>query len=460
MKKNINEIKMEKNFSETVETGFILSENDINDLKLYIETKDEKKLENAILRIPLRSMEYSITTKLLLVLLDHLELYGFKEGLKIILRQWSGMETGFDEYEGEIYPVIPTLFLDPYVPFRNLYYIMETLSDVISVLEVALILFEKGVGDQLNTALRNLFDMVGEPSGELFRTLYEEAYNSQNQTAIDFMGELQTYYTLPAKKPNYIFNINGDEEGQGDELPEESDLIDVANDILEDEIAVPTCANVEQCVNYLTQGLTKFGIEVVDLDQTKKVLRDKLNSMTKQDRQKYIQTFVNQDMMEKMYENEILFQILGPCNPLVNGDFTQKTHVCFKYGGCRMLFCNCFEVEMLSQQGETDSTAYYPNIPQWFTGKCEHCKRLITKRCYSVRRPLPQGGWRGTFCSWNCVHLSGHMDDELSYTYADMTEQRMKSSLITDRIEPNTEELLIQAKEEDPEGYHFHPIVL
>lgn len=452
---------MEKKISEDLKTGYMISENEIDNIKMLIETKDEKKLDLMIKRIPLRNMEYSLTTKLLLDLLNHLELYAFTDGLKIILRYWSGMETGFDEYEGEIYPVIPSMFLDYRVPFRNLYYVMEALRNVISIEEIAIELFEKGSGDQLFTALRNLFDMVGEPSGELYRLLLDEAFNSRNQTAIDFMSDLQTFYTKPVAKPKYIFNITGDEEGEGEELTEESDLIDVVNDILETEIKTELpFDDVDYCVEYLTSGLKRFDIEVVDLEATKMVLKEKLESMTDQEREAYMSSFLSQDMVDKMNQNEVLLQILGPANPLVNGDFTQMNHVCFKYGGCRMLFCNCFENELLSQQDETGMEPYYPNIPQWFTGKCQHCKREIMKRCYAVRRPLPQGGWRGTFCSFNCVHLSGDIDDDLSMTYADMAEERINSSGITDRIEPDINELLKEAKEIDPEGYQFKAPVI
>jgi len=455
---------MEKKISADIEFGLNISETEIENIKTFIAKKDEKSLEIAIKRIPLRKMKFEMTTSLLVQLLNHLELYSFTPGLKIILNYWSGMETGFDEYEGETYPVIPSLFLDHRVPFRNLYYLMEALRDVISVLEVAIELFEKGSGESLSIALRNLFEMVGEPSGELYRTLYDEANNSGNRVAIDFVSDLQTFYVKPAEKPSYIFNITGDEgesKEEEEELTEESDLIDVANDVLETDILsdIPF-EDVEFCSKYLTAGLKRFGIEVVDVESTEKAIREKLEKLTLKQREEYMSSFLSQDMMDKMYENEILFQILGPVNPLVNGDFSQMKHVCFKYGGCRMFFCNCFESEILAQDQETDSTSYYPNIPQWFTGKCQKCKRKINKRCYSVRRPLPQGGWRGTYCSWNCIHLSGDVDDELSINYSDMVEKRMYVSGITDRIEPDVEELLKQAREDDPEGYQYKPPVL
>lgn len=479
---------MEKKISEDVQVSYSISENELINLRQAIATKDEKKLEILLKRIPLKFMKFELTTKLLINILTHLESNSFTPGLKIVLRYWSGMQTGFDEYEGEIYPIIPSLFLDYSVPFRNLYYLMEALRDNISVLEVAMELFEKGSGDQLNTALQDLFDMVGEPSGELYRTLYDEALLSKNQVAIDFMGDLQSSYTRPVAKPKYIFNIfkksdgeegaEGEEEGtegteggeggeggegtEGEELAEESDLVDVANDILETEITTDIpFEDVDFCAKYLTSGLTRFGLEVVNIEDTQKIIKERLSKLTVKQREEYMNSFLSQDMVDKMNANEILLQILGPANPIVNGDFSQIHHVCFKYGGCRMLFCNCFELDQVSNYDDTGTDVpYYPNIPQWFTGKCQKCRRVITKRCYAVRRPLPQGGWRGTFCSWNCIHLSGDMDDELSITYAEMAQQRINEFGITERVEPNIEDLLKVAREVDPEGYQFKEPVL
>jgi hypothetical protein len=461
---------MEKKFSEDSKNAKLTSENLINSIRDAIQMKNEKKFETLVNKIPLRTLGYQNTTKLLIDFLNQMELYDFRAGVKIVLRYWSGMETGFDEYEGDIFPCIPTLFLDYAMPFRNLYFMMEALRDVISIEEIAIELFEKGSGQQLQTALRDLFDMVGEPSGELYRKLYDEANNSKNQVAIDFMSDLQTYYTKPAPKPKYIFNIiaeeeteaeEGTEEETEEELPEESDLVEEADGIVDEmkEKGESLYGDIDQCVEYLTAGLTKFGIEVVDLDQTKAVLKEKLSLMSEDELKKYMNSFLSQDMMDLLNKNDELLQVLGPANPLVGGDFTQLEHVCFKYGGCRMLFCNCFEGDIVNPQDD-DSQPYYPNIPQWFTGKCKQCNRKIHKRCYAVRRPLPQGGWRGTYCSWNCLHLSGDMDDELSFSYADMFEGRINEMGITDRKEPIVEEQLKAAREENPEGYHFKPTVI
>lgn len=39
----------------------------------------------------------------------------------------------------------------------------------------------------------------------------------------------------------------------------------------------------------------------------------------------------------------------------------------------------------------------------WFTGSCDYCWLRIASPRYAVRKPIEAGGWRGQYCSWDCV---------------------------------------------------------
>lgn len=41
----------------------------------------------------------------------------------------------------------------------------------------------------------------------------------------------------------------------------------------------------------------------------------------------------------------------------------------------------------------------------WFTGSCDWCWTRIQSPRYAVRKPIESGGWRGQYCSWDCVRL-------------------------------------------------------
>jgi hypothetical protein len=444
MEKKAQMYQEQSNTSDS-EYNFELSDLLLNKLRNAIEGKNHEEYEKLLKLIPLKNIPYEQTNKLFLILLNWIESVHFTQGLKQTLTYWSGMETGFDEYYGEIYPILPTLFLDETFPFPTLFYIMDVLRDVVSIEEIAIDLFEKGSGDALDMALKKLFDMLGTPSGELFRILTNEAINSGNDRAIMFMNNIQGYYREPAPIPDYI---EIDEEG----LDPEEDVLLICEGIAQqiyDTNEIPY-TNIDYCVEFLSSGLAdldRYGLQVVDIESIRQQIREKLSGLTDDERRDYMNRFINQESMNQLVDDGELSLILGPANPLINGDFKKTNHICYHYGGCRMLYCNCFEFEQMDF-GAEELEIKFPNIPQWFKGECEKCKRFIKKRCYAIRRPLPQGGWRGTYCSWNCLYLSGNADDRMSRELCSIAEEKINTFKIMDREEMDVEKVLKEKEDE------------
>lgn len=104
-----------------------------------------------------------------------------------------------------------------------------------------------------------------------------------------------------------------------------------------------------------------------------------------------------------LYNDAAVFQELGP----VNSTYTHKQildchHKCHRYGGCRMLTCT--EYESISIEGNNvDIMDQHDFIADWFRESCDKCSRRIAKRCYAIREPLLHGGWRGCYCSLECL---------------------------------------------------------
>jgi len=96
---------------------------------------------------------------------------------------------------------------------------------------------------------------------------------------------------------------------------------------------------------------------------------------------------IKSDRVRKMQDNVELLKLLGPSNIRVDCELLDN-HKCSKYGGCRMFLCTEYEDENY-----------------WFTGSCDFCLLKIRKKEYAVRQPLALGGWRGCYCSFNCVIL-------------------------------------------------------
>jgi hypothetical protein len=393
----------------------------MNTLKFIIESKDTKLLKENLYQLSFEGLSYEENTELLVQILEMIQKSDFQEGLKIVLHFWGAMETGFDEFVGEIYPIIPTLFLDQ-IPFQLLYYIMKTLSDVVSVEEVAIELFQKGEGEDLKLALNNLFDMLGTPSGSTYRSLWDEAMNSGNEVAIEFMSGLQSKYSEKIEKPSYVL--------ENDDKMEEKDLLLIVDDIISE---ICTLDTMEQSVNLLMNGLERHGIDILDREKTRDLLYDKLSNMKDEDRLKYLSAFI----IEEIKENESLFHILGPMNhqdiPFDSIKRSNRSR-CDKYYGCRMLYCECFEFHLKDPETDQELTSCSDDAPGWFKGHCEKCSRKIPKRCYAVRCPLEKGGWLGTYCSWNCLYLSGN-GDETTEELISRYEKEMNEKKIMDREE-------------------------
>lgn len=101
-----------------------------------------------------------------------------------------------------------------------------------------------------------------------------------------------------------------------------------------------------------------------------------------------------------------IFRVLGPLN-LFRGPVGSDNNLngrCGKYG-CRMLTCTCWRLN----DDEFDSDDEYgvdtsQEVDRtWFNGACWRCDKRIPRACYAVRRPVNAGGWRGTYCSFDCV---------------------------------------------------------
>lgn len=82
------------------------------------------------------------------------------------------------------------------------------------------------------------------------------------------------------------------------------------------------------------------------------------------------------------------YRTWGPENSFIDRD-------CVEGGPCRMLRCMCRDAEE-SDGEKTD----------WFTGECDGCNKIIRDPSHAVRYPHPSGGWKGCYCSFECMRES------------------------------------------------------
>lgn len=99
-----------------------------------------------------------------------------------------------------------------------------------------------------------------------------------------------------------------------------------------------------------------------------------------------------QHRINLLFENKKYNRLLGPANIQSGGTFFDKSHRCYKYGGCRMLICTCSEESDNQEQSESQEI-------EWYTGACDRCFRVLPARSHCIREPLLDGGWRGCYCT-------------------------------------------------------------
>jgi len=118
-------------------------------------------------------------------------------------------------------------------------------------------------------------------------------------------------------------------------------------------------------------------------------------------------------------------RVFGPANRFIDKNCVSNPN---KNGPCRMLECLCREVD--------EQDVYIYDSCEWFNGSCASykCSRKIRDRSHCVRIPLEGGGWKGCYCSFEC------MSDCLPFRDEDMNFriETMKASLHEDGIMDRT----------------------
>jgi hypothetical protein len=452
-----------------------------------------------------------------------------EEAVRDILTRFSGSVVGFDEYIGDMYPILSYLFVDEKFPFETLQYIYYAVIEVVPMSEIALdIMHLQDGGPSAIEGLQRLFEIFGRPDGETERLLYSEALSSRNQAALDYITSFQKFYQEPSDKPMYL--VNPLEDGLYEErmLLDQADLIakeinesneseeqkkvnecknlltnqfkkyysffniSIDKDIIQDYInetplgtlyeqslpyegqkqfliefiqangltdVVPKSkkkSDIEKVftednrynilqlitflVNYFSLNLQKYGFSVDQTDVNHEKLLDFLFQKSILEIQSLLSQYLFQDKNTVVATNPELFLILGPCHTLKDSIHTDSTNICFRFGGCRMYYCNCFEEH-------DDSQTYFPNIPTWFKGECDTCHKMIPKRMYAVRKPLPSGGWYGTYCSFTCLNNDPTTQDILTQDYITQMEKDLNEIKVWDRNEINVEQELLDAQQ-------------
>lgn len=344
-----------------------------------ISQDDQSTLKDYIERVPLDQLGPIDFDNVLQQFLAQCGLHNRSECAKIIMQRFEEGNASEDTIPLFTYLFTLYLYTDELLGF------LVKVFDETTYYEHMTNLIEYDEAPMIPAAAYRLTKIYQQHDLSVFDDLLAVAESQNNNTMQDFISEQIKELSPSAPKPSWVKNFTNQEE-----LPFADEII--IPEPTEPVFAIPSLDTV---LNVLTEGLENQGVQLDEVDDTKRFLASLLAVSPQQDIREILEPVMTNRSRERLDTDAELYRILGPVSATYDSELTID-HVCCKYGGCRMFTC----VEFESADVEDDS--YDPDA-EWFTGNCDYCFLKIDNKYWSVRQPLPNGGWKGCYDSWNCV---------------------------------------------------------
>lgn len=294
----------------------------------------------------------------------------FKKDLaRVLIYRWA--DKGLDglEIEGDYLSVFESLFFNNNVKYESLQFVAPIYSNyplVRIVLDVIETQYNNSGRTYISFGLKRIFKVYkGTYTRPELNFLAKEALKLGNNQAIVFLNNvISTQFKVFAKKPDWVVPIGP--------LVEESKIKPTSKE------KIGTMSNSE-FLKIVKENYTQSKIEVLNFDQITK----KVSQMSPSEKMSMARPLLEDviKISDKKY-----FQAYGPSNP-----YRFPSEEDMRDSRDRMLQCDYFEIN----PDTFESSA--------FDGVCWMCQDHIKHKWYSVRAPIPNGGWKGWFCSWSCT---------------------------------------------------------
>jgi hypothetical protein len=310
-----------------------------------------------------------------------------KDAAKLILERWDVVYPDNDKI-----PILPRLFINNKFDIFILSFLVSIFNDVTFV-EIMDDLSEWDVSPNVVTACSKADQIFGPQPLKTYELVRDNAIEHKNYVVEDYMIDKILEIAPFSPKPEYVKNYIGEHfEIYKNKLPTEKELEGLAEreSKKETDLEGIILPSDDEAVEMLTQGLTRNGISIEEIDEAKKLLKEEI-SKSEERKRELLLPIIKNDKEQNLDSDRLLYWIFGPSNPLIAQNLTLNTPSA-KYGGCRMFLTDLFDYD--------EEFGY---VADWFTGNCEKCLLRIKHRWYAVRLPRVHGGWEGCFCSWKCV---------------------------------------------------------
>lgn len=396
----------------------------IQSIQHAIINDDLEFLRKLLATLPLAKLDKSISDGFLFRFLSIAGVYEKREAAKILFEFWEFPAASFSNSQHNRGPlsVYVSLYLDPrYNPelltFCNRALDTFTLVDCISEL------IELDDDPNLTVACHKLITVYGTPTLNTYKNLAESVINKNNiihQFIINQIKEINDY----APVPEYLII--------GDMIPRESEVV-----IPESPEVYFELPDDDEMVDLLLGGMKEYGYSYDQIEEATQLLRKKLSIMTLTDKQLILKpVYELKFSQEVLQKDRVLFTLLGPSNP-----YYGATREEMKYGGARMLLSGSFDFD--------PDDDYQEEPHEWFHPYCDFCSLRIRRKWHALRMPVEHGGWRGCYCSFECIEkmLDQSPDNEVvTYLLLDIFKQQIYNIGILDRIPDDEYPLYLEGK--------------
>jgi hypothetical protein len=391
-----------------------------------INRNDKNKLEENISNLPIKKLSAVESSRLLNLLLDVCrEVRNSFNTLPLINIIFEEFETRTRSELEEI-ELYPSLFFDQSITIDNLKYLSEVLLDS-TFGTIGMDIINIGDwGDRTLLACMKLNEVYPDQSSETLKVFIESAFNLRNDTFYYFFHQILSDSMPLADPPEWLTNEPIQYKENTLVNPTKGEVKDLIKTIISDQSSVHVIPNEN-----LKRKLIEILLERIstnsffNINQDLNEIRDRLYDFYTQNPDQIIERY-NELNNYNLNQSEVLFRLLGPANPAPNSNNEQ-----LKYGGYRMF-----------KHGQWDFDQETEEYLDWFNGKCENCSLRLRSRYYSIRMPMPQGGWKGCYCSFPClksfvqreIECTNGEPDLIVRRMIDLVEEQIKTIKIQDRI--------------------------
>lgn len=232
-------------------------------------------------------------------------------------------------------------------------------------------------------ACNRMQNIYGIQTANTYKSLLDIA-DTRNLTVAQFCIDQLRVVSDYSQIPPYMILLNDDS------------IISYVKSVDDSPIVLIPGYSVNDIAYLLLKNMEDLGIIIDDIEKAKSLLIIKLMASSIQELVELIAPInikINiTENIDIIHEYD-LFRTLGPSNPYY--DLSTEE---LKHGGGRMFERSIYDYD--SEHEDNDERQ------EWFEGFCWECNNRIRRRWHAIRRPIKYGGWKGCYCTWDCLHDS------------------------------------------------------